>query len=59
MRTDILLIWMAAVRAIPQKLVVFRVLSCTAPHSQRCIKDMKHQLDTLSRKTAETGNTFK
>lgn len=48
MCTDVLLIWMAVVRAIPQTLVVFGVLSCTAPHSQCCIKDMKHQPVTLS-----------
>lgn len=36
--TDILLIWMAAVRAIPQTLVALGVLSCTAPHSHAASK---------------------
>lgn len=48
MCTDILLIWMAAVRAIPQILVASRVSSCKALHTQRWIKDMKHQPVTLS-----------
>lgn len=52
MCADILLIWMAAVRAIPQTLVVFGVLSCTAPNAQRCIDDMKHQPVTLSRENS-------
>lgn len=41
MCTDILLIWMAAARAIAQTLVVCGAAQQSA-HTQNCVKEMKH-----------------